>query len=413
MDLNYNEVWMEDCDIGGGSWMYDAEKKELKKDDLRIKIRLNKHLTKIQIVSEKNDRTISGTVSAGIVGAVALGPLGALAGSLYGGKRDKETVIYGELSDGNTFVGKCDNDVFPKLLACVTKNPESGPSIEGYGEENLQEVREKYQNEGYEILFGAVAYFFGAPLLAWYFEWDWLFGVAIFGNVLIIIFFIWVFLNSNIMKTRNIIIIFIAAIVSFIAWNMYEEYPEYSQKKIIIEQREYIKKKMLDGDVSWIRDNFEKYNKCTYDWDKVCTSVGVRRSILQLYDRAVSCIVSNNPNERCSSKGIESALIVLSKSGFTDERIRQMAGSSTSDEERTRRDKLLTQYGFKESKQDKVFNEASGGTSSGTSLDKSEALSNCRRKLESRISSYSGTDSDKYRQMSRDLDSCMAGHGYY
>lgn len=53
----------------------------------------------------------------------------------------------------------------------------------------------------------------------------------------------------------------------------------------------------------------------------------------------------------------------------------------------------------------------SGKSSSGTS--KSEAYSICSSRLKSKTGTYSGSDSSMLRQMENDLESCMAGYGYY
>jgi hypothetical protein len=217
VDLKPNEIWMEDCDIGGGLWKYDGRSKAIKNESDEKKVSLKKHLKKIEIVSDKNDRTFGGTLAAGVVGAVALGPLGAIAGALYGGKRDKETVIYGELSDGKTFVGKCNNDLFPKLLACVTNVASSGvsaaskprtaskprassASVQGYNKEEKEELQQKVADEYDESFYMSILTFFALPLVLWYFEAEVL-GFVLIGQAIIIIVviiaFIWYSLNPD------------------------------------------------------------------------------------------------------------------------------------------------------------------------------------------------------------------------
>ena len=53
----------------------------------------------------------------------------------------------------------------------------------------------------------------------------------------------------------------------------------------------------------------------------------------------------------------------------------------------------------------------SGSSSSGTS--KSGAFSICKSRLQSKVGTYSGSDTSIYRQMENDLESCMAGYGHY
>jgi len=54
---------------------------------------------------------------------------------------------------------------------------------------------------------------------------------------------------------------------------------------------------------------------------------------------------------------------------------------------------------------------SSGSSSSGTS--KSGAFSICKSRLQSKVGTYSGSDTSIYRQMENDLESCMAGYGHY
>lgn len=66
--------------------------------------------------SEENVKRIGGTVGWGAVGALALGPLGLLAGLVLGGKGKDVTFVL-KLKDGRKMLATTDNKTYTKLIA--------------------------------------------------------------------------------------------------------------------------------------------------------------------------------------------------------------------------------------------------------------------------------------------------------
>lgn len=143
-----NKIYVENGDIPTGLWELQDSGKRIQLDNDRIYIALNKHLIALEVVNEKNDRTLTGTGSAALVGGLVLGPLGAIAGAIYGGKRDAEVVVIGVLSDQRKFVAKIDKDDLPKLKLIITNSPVSGDSIEKFSQEDNKNYNEKLAKEG-------------------------------------------------------------------------------------------------------------------------------------------------------------------------------------------------------------------------------------------------------------------------
>lgn len=72
----------------------------------------------VEVASEENVKTIGGTVGWGAVGALALGPVGLLAGLLLGGK-GKEVTFVARLKDGRKLLATTDNKTFMKIKAAA------------------------------------------------------------------------------------------------------------------------------------------------------------------------------------------------------------------------------------------------------------------------------------------------------
>jgi hypothetical protein len=75
-------------------------------------------LSFVEVASEENIKKLSGTLGWGFVGAVALGPLGLLAGALVGGRK-KEVTFIAEFSDGRKLLATTDKDTFIKIQAAT------------------------------------------------------------------------------------------------------------------------------------------------------------------------------------------------------------------------------------------------------------------------------------------------------
>lgn len=69
----------------------------------------------VQIVSEEQKKNLGKTIGLGIVGGIAVGPLGLLAGAL-GGSR-KEICFICEFWDGTKFLAVTDPKTFQKVMA--------------------------------------------------------------------------------------------------------------------------------------------------------------------------------------------------------------------------------------------------------------------------------------------------------
>ena len=63
-------------------------------------------------------KKIGGTVGWGAVGAIALGPVGLLAGLLLGGKK-KEVTFVARFKDGRKLLATTDNGTFTKIKAAI------------------------------------------------------------------------------------------------------------------------------------------------------------------------------------------------------------------------------------------------------------------------------------------------------
>jgi hypothetical protein len=77
-------------------------------------------LSNVSLQTEQSVKKLSGTLGWGLAGAVALGPIGMLAGLVMGGNR-KEVCALCDLKDGRKFLATMDNKIFQQLLALSMK----------------------------------------------------------------------------------------------------------------------------------------------------------------------------------------------------------------------------------------------------------------------------------------------------
>ncbi len=75
-------------------------------------------LDQVEVASEENAKRIGGTLGWGAVGAVALGPVGLLAGLVLGGRK-KEVTFAAKFKDGRRLLATTDSATFIKLQAAV------------------------------------------------------------------------------------------------------------------------------------------------------------------------------------------------------------------------------------------------------------------------------------------------------
>ncbi len=91
--------------------------------DSQIIIKLRDVLFDITLIShdKESKRTLSGTASATILGTIAMGPLGGIAGAVYGGQRDnKDNVVFiATFNDGRKFIAETQKETYLELLGYI------------------------------------------------------------------------------------------------------------------------------------------------------------------------------------------------------------------------------------------------------------------------------------------------------
>ena len=70
----------------------------------------------LSVATEENLKKMAGSVGWGLVGGLALGPIGLVAGLLAGGRK-KEVTFICKFKDGRKILAKADNKVFEKIQA--------------------------------------------------------------------------------------------------------------------------------------------------------------------------------------------------------------------------------------------------------------------------------------------------------
>jgi len=70
----------------------------------------------LEIATEENLKKMAGAVGWGFLGGLALGPIGALAGVLAGGRKTELTFIC-QFKDGRKFLGQCDPKTYTAIQA--------------------------------------------------------------------------------------------------------------------------------------------------------------------------------------------------------------------------------------------------------------------------------------------------------
>ena len=75
-------------------------------------------LQEIDVASEETVKRVGGALGWGAVGAIALGPVGLLAGLLLGGK-GKDVTFVAKFKDGRKLLATTDSKTFTKLKAVV------------------------------------------------------------------------------------------------------------------------------------------------------------------------------------------------------------------------------------------------------------------------------------------------------
>ena len=89
-------------------------------------VKLANHIIAADVLTEESKTSILGKAGWGAVGAIALGPLGLLAGVLGGG-RSKEICVACELDDGRKFIATASASEYQDLLKSVFNNKKRLP----------------------------------------------------------------------------------------------------------------------------------------------------------------------------------------------------------------------------------------------------------------------------------------------
>ncbi len=76
---------------------------------------INNDIQNVEIITEENKKKFIGTAGWGLVGGLALGPLGLIAGILAGGNK-KEFLIACELKNGKKLIAEVDSKIYKSML---------------------------------------------------------------------------------------------------------------------------------------------------------------------------------------------------------------------------------------------------------------------------------------------------------
>ncbi len=83
-------------------------------------VTLNGNIALIEQITEENSKSFVGAAGWGLVGSIALGPVGLLAGVLSGGN-SKEVTFACQLKDGRRFIARTDRTTFEILSKLADK----------------------------------------------------------------------------------------------------------------------------------------------------------------------------------------------------------------------------------------------------------------------------------------------------
>ena len=106
-------------DLDAGAWDFIADVMSRPSTSKSFwwgeKYDLRKQLVSFEQLDEQKARSLAGAAGWGFVGTVALGPLGLLAGALFGGRAQDQYTFAAELSDGQKFMATCPGKIWTKL----------------------------------------------------------------------------------------------------------------------------------------------------------------------------------------------------------------------------------------------------------------------------------------------------------
>lgn len=79
-------------------------------------IDITKKIKNVEIITEENQKKFVGAAGWGLVGGLALGPLGLIAGILAGGNK-KKMLVACELKSGEKFIAEVDSKLYQSILS--------------------------------------------------------------------------------------------------------------------------------------------------------------------------------------------------------------------------------------------------------------------------------------------------------
>jgi hypothetical protein len=77
---------------------------------------ITKNIETVDIITEENQKNFIGAAGWGLVGSLALGPLGLISGVLAGGNK-KQILIACKLKDGSKFIAEVDSTLYKAILS--------------------------------------------------------------------------------------------------------------------------------------------------------------------------------------------------------------------------------------------------------------------------------------------------------
>lgn len=111
-------------DLGEGRWEFGSSSWKLTKIGFlqaREEFDLQSSLERVELHTEDSAKRLSGTLGWGAAGLVALGPIGAVAGVIVGGK-GKKVLFTGYLKGGHKFLARTDGKTWERLLTLTFGN---------------------------------------------------------------------------------------------------------------------------------------------------------------------------------------------------------------------------------------------------------------------------------------------------
>lgn len=94
---------------------------QVPKEGFTLKIEaidLKKELERVEIQTEDSVKKLAGTAGWGLAGGVLFGPLGLLAGIVFGGRK-KDVLFTAYLKDGRKFLAVTDSKAFKSIQAAA------------------------------------------------------------------------------------------------------------------------------------------------------------------------------------------------------------------------------------------------------------------------------------------------------